>query len=56
MAKILEAINKAKQSVGYSELKEYQQNSAEAYLIEIKYHSHVPNLFQVIHKHGGLFS
>ena len=31
MAKILEATDKTKQSVGYFELKEYQRNIAEAY-------------------------
>ena len=32
MAAILEAIHKATQSAGYSELKEYQRNAVEAYL------------------------
>ena len=32
MATILEAIDKAKQVAGYSKLKEYQRNTAEAYL------------------------
>ncbi|XP_028419193.1 uncharacterized protein LOC114544901, partial [Dendronephthya gigantea] len=32
MASIIEAIDKAKTSVGYSELKEYQQNTVQAYL------------------------
>ena len=32
MATILEAIDKAKQFVDYSELEEYQRNTAEAYL------------------------
>ena len=32
MARILEAMNKAKQFLGYSELKEYQRNTVEAYL------------------------
>ena len=61
MAQIPEAIDKAKQSVGYFELKEYQRNTAEAYLSNRdRVHSHKANklfrLFQVIHKHGGPFS